>query len=171
MYRIRQLSNSLSAKSLNQAEKDFVRAILTSKQVLLFFSLAVYEQRHALGVCQTLCAGGHGTDRELLQAALLHDLGKFDPETGRYVPVWGKIVNVLLAMLKAKLLLRKLAKPAPHSWRYVFWLQLNHEERGAKLALKAGGSKRVVALIGNPKALCRKGDYAAIALKWADDLN
>jgi hypothetical protein len=171
IYRIRQFSCSITAKPLNQAEKAYILAILTPSQATLFFALATYEQRHALNVCQTLCAGGHGTDKELLQAALLHDLGKFDPQSGRAIPVWGKVVNVLFSLLKAKALLRNLASPEPSSWRYVFWLQLNHEKRGARMALKAGSSKRVVALIGRCKTLQRRGDPAAIALKWADDLN
>lgn len=170
-YRTSQFLHSIKAKPLTQAEKAFIESILTASQAFFFFQLAIYEQRHALRVCQTLCAGGHGTDKELLQASLLHDLGKSDPQNGRFIPVWGKIANVLFSMFKAKSVMRKLAKAEPKSWRYVFWLQLHHEQRGASLAEKMGSSRRVVNLIGGYSAALQQGDPAMIALKWADDLN
>jgi hypothetical protein len=156
---------------LNQTEVAYVRDLLNEKQAALYFSLVTYEQRHALNVCQTLVKGGFGNDLDLLQAALLHDLGKRDPQTGRYVPVWGKCANVVLEALGGPELVARLARPNPQSWRYVFYLQTGHEERSASLALIAGSSKKVADLVGNCKDLYQQGDSAAKALKWADDLN
>lgn len=169
--RVRQLTKSLTATPLTSEERHFVDGLLNSVPAQLFFALAIYEQRHALRVCQTLCAGGFGTDKELLQAALLHDLGKYDPQTGRTVPLWGKVANVIFSTMGAKPLMKRLASPDPKRWGYVFWLQLEHEKRGARMAFKAGSSKRVIALIGGCKTLEKRGDLSALALKWADDLN
>ena len=169
--RVLQLIRSLRAQPLNEAEVTYVRDLLNEKQAALYFGLVTYEQRHALNVCQTLLRGGFGSDRELLQAALLHDIGKRDPHTGRYVPLWGKVASVVLSKLGGSKLVKNLAGPNPKSWRYVFYLQTGHEARGAALVREAGSSPKVNALVGDYQSLYRQGDPAAKALQWADDLN
>ncbi len=165
LYRVRQLTLSLKAAPLINTEIEFVKGLLTPEQAELYFALALYEQRHALRVCRTLQEAGYGADRELLQAALLHDLGKHDPQTGRNVPLWGKAANVVLTKIGGSKLVTRLASPASASWRYVFWLQSNHEQRGATLAQAVGCSERVVALIVG------RDDPAVNILRWADDQN
>lgn len=170
--RIRQFGRSIQAKPLSVSEKAYTSQILLPAQQAFFEALPLYEQRHALNVCQTLVRGGYGSDRELLQAALLHDLGKYDPATGRTIPIWVKVANVALNMTLGRNFVRRLArKETPGHWRYLFWLQISHEKRGAQLVQSAGSSKRVVALVGGCKKLQAKGDLSAKALKWADDLN
>ncbi len=157
---------ALRSRPLDGSEADLVRGILaTSALADLFFGLATYEQRHALRVCRTLLEGGYGDDTDLLQAALLHDLGKRDPHTGRSVTLWGKVANVVLVKTGGRKLVQKVASPNPASWRYIFWLQLNHEEQGEYLVRQAGSSERVATLVrGGP-------DPALALLKWADDRN
>lgn len=170
--RIRQLVRSLRARPLTELERSYVCRVLTPAQQSLFSALPIYEQRHALNVCQTLVRGGYGPDRELLQAALLHDLGKHDPLTGRSIPIWVKVANVALTKTLGRSFINRLGQQAPPgNWRYYFHLQSSHEKRGARLALCAGSSKRVVALVGGCHTLKRRGDAAAVALSWADDLN
>ncbi|MEI6043801.1 MAG: HD domain-containing protein [Chloroflexota bacterium] len=171
LMRIAQLVRSWQAKPLHETEIAFVRDLLNEKQATLYFSLVLYEQRHALNVCQTLVRGGFGNDRDLLQAALLHDLGKRDPQTGRYIPLWGKCVSVALLSLGGPKLVARCASPNPQSWRYLFYLQNKHEERSAQLALEAGSNQKVVGLVGDCPRLLQQGDTAAKALQWADDLN
>jgi hypothetical protein len=166
----RQLVRSLRAQPLDRAELETVSRVLNSGQLKLFLQLPVYEQRHALNVYNTLVVGGYDNP-ELLQAGLLHDIGKFDAATGRSIPVWGKVANVVLSKIGGKNLVSRLAKEQPASWRYVFWLQTHHEQRGAKLAQAAGSSPQVVALLGEYATLERNGDPTARALKWADDQN
>ncbi len=170
--RTRQLVRSVRARPLSEVELDYVRQLLNPGQLELFVALPSYEQRHALNVCRTLVRGGYGPDRDLLQAALLHDLGKYDPTTGRTIPIWVKVANVALSRTMGRAFVKRLARSErPDHWRYLFWLQTSHEKRGARLVLAAGSSKRVVALVGGCRTLQRRGDRAAIALKWADDLN
>jgi HD superfamily phosphodiesterase len=142
--------------------------LLNEKQAKLFFSMPLYEQRHALRVCRTLCAAGYGGNLPLLRAALLHDLGKSDPESGRSVTLWGKAANVAIAKIGGEALVKKLASNNPANWRYVFWLQTQHEQRGQELAREAGSEGRVLELLGYKSG---EADPYAVALKWADDLN
>jgi hypothetical protein len=165
--RVRQLGRSLRARPLNRAELQTVSGILSVEQLKLYLQLPVYEQRHALNVYNTLVAGGYD-DRELLQAGLLHDLGKYDAVNGRSIPVWGKVANVVLSKIGGKSLIARLAREEPKSWRYIFWLQTHHEARSAQLAQAAGSNPRVVALLSGNE---RHDDSAVHALRWADDQN
>jgi hypothetical protein len=171
-YRSRQFTRSLRPR-IEADELGYIRDLLSSSQAQLFFKLPLFEQRHALNVCQTLVKAGFGNDRELLQAALLHDVGKTDFLNQRHVPLWGKVANVLLRKVGGPALVAKLAQPNPQSWRYIFYLQHQHETRSAQLAQEAASSKRVVALVGGCKSntqTCHP-DSAALALQWADDQN
>jgi len=171
LRRVWQLFTAVRARPLDKTEVIYLHTILSPGQADLFFSLVKYEQRHALNVCRTLVKAGFGADRELLQAALLHDLGKSDPDTGQYVPLWAKCVNVGLSSLGGPKLVSRLARPNPRSRGYIFYLQTEHEARSARLALKAGSSQRVVSLLAGNKTSQNRDDLAAQALQWADDLN
>jgi hypothetical protein len=170
----RQFIRSWQAKPLGEFEMDYLKSVLTPAQFSLFIALPLYEQRHALNVCRTLTSAGYGYDLELLQASLLHDLGKFDPTTGQAIPIWVKVVNVAANTVAGSLYQpwrERQGQARPSELRYYFWLQAAHEERGAALVREAGGSSRVAALVGQGKRLQQQGDRAAQALCWADDLN
>ena len=167
-YRFKQLLMALRARPFNSVESEFVQRILNEKQAELFFALPLYEQHHAYKVCRMLWDNGYQADTALLQAALLHDLGKRDPISGKYISLWDKILVVALKKIGGKPLLLKVAKPDPRSWLYVFWLQIWHEQRSAELAAAAGSLPRVVALIAGSVPA---NDPDFVALKWADDAN
>ncbi|MBN9389483.1 MAG: hypothetical protein J0I20_15750 [Chloroflexi bacterium] len=172
--RARQFARSVQARPLDPPEMAYLQTILTPAQLALFKAFPLYEQRHALNVCRTLTGAGFGYDRDLLQASLLHDLGKFDPVTGQSIPVWVKVANVVVGAIAGPLYRgwrERQSSAGPGHWRYYFWLQAVHEARGAALAQEAGGGPRVAALIGECKKLQLQGDKAALALGWADDLN
>jgi hypothetical protein len=172
--RARQFVRATQARPLDVSELKYLQGVLTPAQFSLFRALPLYEQRHALNVCRTLTGAGFGYDLDLLQASLLHDLGKFDPATGQAIPVWVKVVNVAAGKMAGPLYRHwreRQSSVRPGDWRYYFWLQAAHEARGAALAREAGGGPRVAALIGESKLLQRQGDRAALALEWADDLN
>ena len=57
------------------SERVLVERHLSPAQMALFWHMARCDQRHALDVLQTLRQAGHH-DETLLQAALLHDVGK-----------------------------------------------------------------------------------------------
>lgn len=163
--RIRQFGRAIVAQPLNLPEQYYLRQRLNPAQQELFLALPIYEQRHAFSVCQTLAHAGFGYDFELLQAALLHDLGKRDPLTGYTISIWLKALNVILVRLIGNRGLTRLSSAnLKHRWRYRIWLQITHEARSAELAQKAGSSLRVVTLVS-------KKPIADPLLEWADDLN
>ena len=170
----RQFLRSWQAQLLSGSELKYLQSVLTPAQYSLFKALPLYEQSHALNVCRTLTSAGYGYDLDLLQASLLHDLGKFDPTTGQAIPIWVKVVNVAAGAIAGPLYWPwrdRQSQAKPGGWPYYFWLQAAHEERGAKMVREAGSSSRVAALVGQCKQLQQRGDPAAQALIWADDLN
>lgn len=138
LHRISQFARALRRR-VEPADLAVAEALLTPQQYALFALLAPADQRHALDVCRRLSTTGV-RDREVLQAALLHDLGK--ARSG--LVLWQRIAAVLLEAC-APALLRTLGARGP--WRRAFGAYLRHPERGARLAARAGASPRVVALI------------------------
>lgn len=60
------------------SDEDWVASILAPNELLLFRRLPNHDRRHAIGVARAVDAQlGPGTDRRWLQAALLHDVGKY----------------------------------------------------------------------------------------------
>jgi HD superfamily phosphodiesterase len=104
------------------------------------------DQHHSLRVCQGLLKQGC-IDRDLLAAALLHDVGKAQ---GR-VPFWTRPA-IVLGKLCAPLLLRRLTvypyegKKIP-AWQRSLSNAWWHAEIGADLASKAGLSEESVLYI------------------------
>jgi len=116
-----------------------LRAYLTPRQRALFSRMPPRDQRHSLDVFHALVSRGC-KERDLLVAALLHDVGK------GHLPLWCRIAVVLISAVKPSLL-DWLAANRPGSWRYPFYLHREHGRRGAMLARKAGCSALTVELI------------------------
>lgn len=159
MHRVAQFVAHLRAK-VEPAEEADVRPLLTDGAWRLFASMPVADRRHALDVVARLRAAGH-EDRDLLAAALLHDVAK-----GDRLRLWHRVAGVLLDAF-APAMLRRLASPDVESWRYPFHLYLHHARLSADLAEAAGCAPRTVAFLrGEPTT--PDGQLAA-ALKVADD--
>ncbi len=143
----------------------------------VFAAMPGQYRLHMLKVYGRVRAGGCD-DLDVWQAALLHDSGKYDPASGRYVSVPYRIAVVLIvAAPRGKSLLMRLATPAASEvndpagrmgWRYPFYLHRHHAELGAARAKECGASQDVVRLIachhkhGSP-------DRALAALQAADE--
>jgi len=122
-------------------ERQLVGHYLSPPLQRLFDRLAVADQRHSLDVLYALRAKGYN-DRDLLAAALLHDVGKVEAN----LHLWQRVVIVLLQATWPALL-DELAWGDPANWRYAFYLQREHPEIGARLAKEAGASPLTVELI------------------------
>jgi hypothetical protein len=116
------------------------RAVLPPPLFDLFARMPVEDQRHGLAVLGLLRAGGQ-SETVLLQAGLLHDVGKADGGVGLHHRV-------------ARVLLRAGAPPAwrwlagtPTGWRRPFWVVAHHPDRGAAWIEAAGGAPGLVALV------------------------
>jgi hypothetical protein len=122
-------------------ERQLVGRYLSPPLQRLFDRLAVADQRHSLDVLYALQEKGYN-DRDLLAAALLHDVGK----VGVNLYLWQRVVIVLLQATWPALL-EQLAWGDPANWHYAFYLQREHPEIGARLAQEAGARPLTVELI------------------------
>lgn len=153
-YRTRQFLQALRPQ-LSVQERQEVATFLRNDLFALFQSMTLRDQRHSLDVYNFLRAQGND-DRELLTAALLHDVGK-----GGRVQLWERVTYVLLAGALPSLLRRTgggLARLRDHA------------AQGATLVANAGGPPQVASLVLKHED-ARKGveDRRLAALMAADD--
>lgn len=93
LYRVRQLRRTLNPR-ITQAELHAARETLGERLYPLFASMQAADQRHCLDVYEALAAEGCN-DREMLDAALLHDAGK-GSIAGAWFGVGHRVTYVLL---------------------------------------------------------------------------
>jgi hypothetical protein len=148
-YRLEQTRQQLGFVSpLSSEDIAQVKRWLPAASLALFQSMSDADQQHSLRVCRGLLKRGC-TEKDLLAAALLHDVGKAQ---GR-VPFWTRPAIVLGKRCVPALLARLVISPhhlsAQHvpRWRrslsYAWW----HADVGADLAQAAGLSPRAVLYI------------------------
>ncbi|MBI4318808.1 MAG: HD domain-containing protein [Chloroflexi bacterium] len=139
-YRFRQFIAAVAAK-VEPEELPPLRQYLGPAELRLFRAMPVQDQRHCLNVFVELRRAGY-EDKPLLQAALLHDVGKGGVGLG----VWHRVAIVLLKALAPRLL-SAIASHDKGSWRYPFWVHRHHAGLGASVLRQAGSSARVVELV------------------------
>ena len=123
------------------ADLALVEATLPPALRALFGRMTLGEQVHSLKVMRWLKA--HGFDRsELLQAALLHDVGKSAAPINLIERVEAVVVRWLLPRQYARW-----AGAEPRGWRKPFVTATQHPAWGADLAAQAGAAPLVVSLI------------------------
>ena len=145
VYRLWQVRQQLGfAPPLTSEERLEVARWLPASALPLFESMSHADQRHSLRVCQGLQARGC-SDKEMLAAALLHDVGKAE---GR-VPFWTRPVIVLGKRCAPRLLARLAVYPRAGQarWRRSLSNAWWHAEIGADMAAAAGLSERAVLYI------------------------
>src|SRR5215470_1207879 len=169
VYRLWQVRQQLGfVAPLSAEERQWVARWLPAPALPLFQTMSAADQRHSLRVCQGLLARGCA-DRDLLAAALLHDVGKAQ---GR-VPFWTRPVIVLGKLLAPGWLKHNIVHPrdftthhTPH-WRqalsYAWW----HADVGAELAAQAGLSEHAVLYIRTH----HQPDGPAAALHYVDEVS
>jgi|SRR5581483_6350069 len=144
-YRLWQVRQQLGpAPPLTSEERLEVARWLPAPALPLFQSMAHADQQHSLRVCRGLQARGCA-DKEMLAAALLHDVGKAE---GR-VPFWTRPVIVLGKRCVPRLLARLAVYPhkGQARWRRSLSNAWWHAEIGANMAAAAGLSERAVLYI------------------------
>ena len=137
-YRGRQFFN-IVCTTITEEERKTTEILLNPAQRELFYGMPKLGQRHCLNVYHILRERGC-EDRDLLRAALLHDVGKEE------VGLWHRVACVILGRMYPRLL-EHLADDRPGSWRYGLYANLHHAQLGAALAEASGVSAAVVDLI------------------------
>jgi putative nucleotidyltransferase with HDIG domain len=139
--RVWQFLQALTARPLTTAEQEEVAAILSSAQQTLFSQMSTTDQRHSLNVARTLIATG-ATVRDLLVAALLHDVGK----SRHQLYLWERVMVVVIRAFGPSAAARWGHHPS-NGWRRPFVIYQQHPHWGAEMALAAGCSPLTVDLI------------------------
>lgn len=136
---------------VNWADMAEARRVLGPALFGVFAALPQPYRRHGIAVYRRVREVG-GDDTALLQAALLHDCGKFDPASGRQVTVWHRVAVVLLGAVEpGKAVLARLSdgRLGPFGLLYPFYLSREHPRLGAQRARQHGASPETVRLIAN----------------------
>jgi hypothetical protein len=148
---------------VGQDEYALIERHLLPAQVALFMRMDRLDQRHCLDVFYTLY-DAHHRDGALLEAALIHDVGKAD---GR-LKMWHRVSIVWMQQFVPGWLERLTADG--RGWKAPFGVHVRHAETSARWVADAGSPPQVIDLIRrhhkkNPK------DERLAALKWADERN
>src|SRR5687768_9661002 len=177
LYRLRQF---FAAWGSPIAREDIIEArqVLGSQLYALFAEMPRQYRLHSLNVYKRVRQIGCD-DPEVWQAALLHDVGKFDPASGSYVTIVHRVLAVLLsATPPGRRTLKWLSRPVPANvsrlsldyLRYPFYMSEHHPKIGAKLAAKYGASSHLVELIKNHH-IYEGQSPGLMALQAADDMS
>lgn len=85
---------SLRPGGPSRVDREWAEAQLLDSEVVLWRRMSGPDRRHAVGVARRVDAAlGPGTDRAVLAAALLHDVGKIEAGLGTY----GRVIATLSA--------------------------------------------------------------------------
>lgn len=133
-------------------------------QAAAFRGLPPHDQAHLCRAYRWLRDDG-GSDRDLLAAALLHDLGKASPTGSIRLP--DRVARVVLSRLAPSLLRRVARLPAP-AWRRGLALAVHHPALGAKRAAALGCSARTCWLIAHHEDATNRHDPDLARLIAAD---
>jgi hypothetical protein len=146
LYRVRQFLAGFRGW-LEPGEIGEVRTLLAAREIDLFVRMQGRDQKHSFRVLRWLersAAERHvPLPRELVVAALLHDVGK------GHLATWHRVAFVLLNAC-APHLAPRLERERGGGWRNALWRLRHHARLGADRLAAAGCSPRVVALVAGP---------------------
>lgn len=146
--------------SLSPEEIATVRALLSERELACFMAMESRDRRHSVDMVHWLNRNT-SPSRELLAAALLHDVGK-----GRLL-VWDRVGFVLLGALPGGLR-DGVARSEGGRFRAAIWRLGRHAELGAARLAEVGAPPRVVALVARHTQPDPGGDEELTWLLAAD---
>ena len=159
-YRLTQFRDYVRPRAPGPSDLADMRRVLPPPLAALFLRQTTGEQAHALRVMRRVDAGGLQAGRlELLQAALLHDVGK----TRAPLSLPERVAVVLGGRLWPGLKERS-------NWR-PFVTARRHAEWGAQMCAEAGAPPLTVELVRRHQSPAAPGDRLLAVLQMADDDN
>ena len=159
-YRIGQFRDYVWPRPPGPCDLADMRRVLPPPLEALFLRQTAGEQAHALRVMHRVDAGGLEAGRlELLQAALLHDVGK----TRAPLSLPERVAVVLAGRLWPRLKARS-------NWR-PFVTARCHAEWGADMCAEAGAPPLTVELVRRHQSPAAPDDRLLAVLQMADDDN
>ncbi len=177
LYRIRQFYlavSSLLAQPDQQADAALLALYLSPDLQHLFRLLPAHDRRHSLAVANHLLTAGQDAPA-LLQAALLHDVGKSVFVGGRrvwHVPLWARVLTVLLRLPLGRGRLARVGGPGAKGWQRALYVNVHHGELGADLLRGYSLDSAVVELVLLHQRPPQVGGPPLLrALQQADDRN
>jgi hypothetical protein len=159
----------MSAGPLTAQARTEIAEVLTAEELALFESQPQAGMQHGYRVMRTLKEAGYD-QKDLLVAALLHDVGKYQV---RYT--WLDRVMVVLGQRFMPRSAGRWAQGPANGWRRAFVVKEAHPAWGAELLSAAGGSTLSVVLVRRHQEATPEGgserleDQLLAALQWADD--
>jgi putative nucleotidyltransferase with HDIG domain len=154
---VRRFTGSLSSRPPSDADLAWALAALLPGEQALWLRHNNIDRRHTIQVARRACrlrATLETTERDVLAAALLHDVGKIDADLGTLgrigATLWGAIAP------------QRARAGDGRASRY-----LRHGPLGAQMAAMAGSAPRTVSLIGRDPAV--SPDLLAV-LDASDDI-
>lgn len=167
-YRIRQFWRLLRARPLPENAWRDIKDVLSPAELALFRRQSAGDCAHGFRVMKTLKDAGE-TDRRLLAAALLHDLGKSLMDTTTLDRVVGALGEQLFPERATRW-----GMASGQDWRRPFVIRQQHARWGADLASNAGSQTMTVNLIRHhqdpPEKMNEEEARRLLAkLQWADN--
>ncbi|MHB0875590.1 MAG: hypothetical protein ACYC5O_06065 [Anaerolineae bacterium] len=147
---------------LEAGDRSLAEEWLNPRQMALFGSQSGADQKHSIAVARLLLRSGYSS-RDLIVAALLHDVGKREAV---FTP-WHRTAIVVTEAI-APWLLRLLARRRHVKLLAPFWAHTVHAAAGSEFAARAGVSDRAVYLIRSHHTRRPAGDEELCMLGWAD---
>jgi len=141
-YRVKQFASALVG-SFQPVDVNVLQRYLPSAEAELFLRQDAALQQHSLRVLRILESQGC-RDVVLLEAALLHDVGK----SGGRIRLWHRVAKVLLDAVSSALS-ERLGSDDADSWRHPFYVQAYHPALGAEMIRAIGGDSAIAELIAD----------------------
>ena len=158
-YRVRQFFGGFRW-AISPDEMAVVHELLAAHELSLFAAMHARDRRHSLDMVRWLRARMEPS-RDLLVAALLHDVGKGS------LHVWDRVLYVLLDGVSARLTDAVAAERGRGS-RRALWVLRHHARLGAETLRAAGCASGVVTLVERHSAADIAGDEELRWLRAAD---